>query len=82
MMSFKDGVGQVIKLTGTRLAGIPLAIGLMGMLPAFHDLGTVASRAANTCGPTQLPDHFIALGIIDQGLYVNDHANHQFWPSP
>ena len=47
------------------------------MFPAFHDLGTVASRTANARGPTQLADNFIALGIIDQGLDVNEHAIHQ-----
>ena len=65
MMAFKDGIGQIIKLPPACLTGIPLAMSLMAMFPAFDDLGTVASRTPNARGPTQLPNNFIALGIID-----------------
>jgi len=72
MMAFKDGIGQIIKLPPARLTGIPLTMSLMGMFPAFCDLSTVAGWASNTRGPTQLPNNFIALGIIDQGLDIYD----------
>src|SRR5512136_658278 len=77
MMAFKDGVGQVVKLTPTGVTGVALAMRLVRMLPAFDNLGTLARRAAYASGPPQLADNFIALGFIDQGLNVNEHIHHR-----
>jgi hypothetical protein len=77
MMAFKDGASQIVKLTATRRAGIALAMRLMAMSPAFHNIGTVTGGTPNTAGPTQPADNFITFGIIDQGLDVNEHTTHQ-----
>jgi len=38
VVSFKDGVGQVIKLGAARFTAIPLPVGLMGMKATLIDM--------------------------------------------
>jgi hypothetical protein len=92
MMTFKDCPAQIVKLATTRPAGIPLAMGLMRVVSAFLNLRSATSRTLDACGPTQLANHFIALGVINQRLDVYEHGIHrstgmmailpQFRPSP
>lgn len=91
-MTFKDRPAQIVKLATTRPADIPLAMGLMRVVSAFNNLRSATSRTLDACGPTQLADHFIALGVINQRLDVYVHKIHrpagmttilpQFRPSP
>jgi hypothetical protein len=76
-MTFKDCPAQVVKLAATGLARIALPMSLMRVHPALPNLGGAAGRTLNPCRPRQLPDHFIALGIIYQGLNVNEHRYHR-----
>ncbi len=40
MMAFNEGIARVVKLTATRMAGIALALGLMGMCLAGKNVRT------------------------------------------
>jgi hypothetical protein len=77
MMTFKDRPAQVVKLATTRLTRIALPMSLMRVHPPLPNLGSAANGTLNPGRPTQLPDDFIALGIINQGLDVNKHGYHQ-----
>jgi hypothetical protein len=76
-MTFKDRPGQIVKLATTRPAGVPLAMGLIGVMPAFNDLSSTTGRTLNARGLAQLADHFIALGVINQRLNVYEHGIHR-----
>jgi hypothetical protein len=72
MMPLEDRVSQVVKLSATALAFVPLPSFLSGMEAALGDFCRIAIRASNPVWPTQLPNGFEALLVIEQGVY-SDH---------
>ena len=73
-MTFKDRLRQIIKLLLARVTRIPLAVCLPGMKSPLRDLGRATRGTPHAVRPPQLPDHFIALGIIHQILDVDQHG--------
>mgnify|MGYP001619708207 CR=1 FL=1 len=74
MMAFKDRLRQIIKLPLAHLTLIPLAVFLLGMKSPLRDVGRPTRWTPHTFRPTQLPDHFIALGIVHQILDMDQHG--------
>ena len=77
MMTFKDRLRQIVKLATTDPAFIALPMRLMRVLPPFNNLGRITRGTPNACRPSQLTDDFIALGLNNQGLKVNEHKHHR-----
>jgi hypothetical protein len=73
MMTFKNRLGQIVKLAATSPTGIALSMRLMRVLPAFNYIRSATGGTLNARGPTQLTNNFIAFRIINQGLDVNEH---------
>jgi len=69
-MSFKHSFAQIIKLSSTGRALVPLAMGLVSMNPTFVDVARLAVWATNPIRPTQLTDRFKAFGVVNQVLDV------------
>ena len=73
MMSGEHGVGQVVKRTVTQTAKVALLIRLCFVTSIFDDLGSVAMGTFDAFWPTELANHLVALGIVDQSVNVKPH---------
>src|SRR4051812_27673025 len=76
MMAGENCVGQVIEARLTDRAAVTLALWLPVVMTMPGHLVTLAYWATHALGPSQTPDHVEALGLIDQGLKV-DQAVHR-----
>src|SRR3954463_1676783 len=76
MMAGENCVGQVIEARLTDRAAVTLALWLPVVMTMPGHLVTLAYWATHALGPPQTPDHVEALGLIDQGLKV-DQAVHR-----
>ena len=70
-MTFKNRAGQIIKLPAAGLTLIALTSRLLRVEPALGTVGCVTARTAHPVGPVKLANHFKALGIINEILYVD-----------
>lgn len=69
-MSFKDGMGQIVKISATALAFVSLAIWLGSIMPIFDRLGRIAMRAGRPVGPAKFSNRFIAFGVSNDRFNV------------
>src|SRR5690348_11330038 len=72
MVSGQNSPGQVIEPCSAVLAPVPLPVSLGFIMAMADHRGTGTARAANALRPSILPDHSIAIGVIDQGRQI-DH---------
>src|SRR6266404_1065915 len=72
MMTFKDGVRQIVELPPAGLALIALSGHLSRVKPAFGHVCRATRRAMHAFQPPQLTNHLEALGVINEILNV-DH---------
>jgi hypothetical protein len=63
-MSFKDGLGQIVKLFPTVLTLIPLPLSLPIVKAAFVDYVALTMGTAYSLRPAHLSNLFIAFGIV------------------
>jgi hypothetical protein len=73
MMTFKNRACQIIELPAAGLTHIALTRGVLCVKPALGAVGGITPRTPHAIGPAYLANHFKALGIINQVLYV-DHG--------
>jgi len=73
MMTGKDRAGQIVERAVTHLAGIALTVRLSLVMPVFNHLGGVTVWTFNAFRPAEVPNHSIALGIINQSVNVHSH---------
>ena len=67
-MTFKDRPGQVVKVSPTGLAVVPLAMLLRLIAPELDDVLVPTMHTEHTLRPAQVPNDFEALGIVDEVL--------------
>ena len=67
-MTFKDRPGQVVKVSPTGLAVVPLAMLLRLIAPELDDVLVPTMHTEHTLWPAQVPNDFEALGIVDKVL--------------
>ena len=79
VMAGKDRAGEIIEARQAGCAPVALAFALPIVMAMACNLLTMALRAAHALGPAQTPDRVEALGLIDQGLEV-DQAVHRDRP--
>jgi hypothetical protein len=72
-MPLKDGPTQIVELSTTRLALIPLSMGLVVVKAPLVDLPTASSWTDHPLRPAQLSHHFIAFGIVHKSLNIQQH---------
>lgn len=73
-MTFKDRIGQIIKLFSASLTAVSLPMWVVIVKPAFVDLVRPTFRTADALGPAQLTNFGIAFRLIDQVLNIEHHA--------
>jgi hypothetical protein len=73
MMTFKDGLAQVIELVPTALTLVSLSMGLMGVKTTLMDDFGSTFRAAHAFWLAQLTDDCKAFFVVNQVLDV-EHA--------
>jgi len=67
MMAGEDRPGQVIETATAPFAPVALPV-LLGVVNAVADDGAAgAAGAADAAGPAMLPDHLVALCVVDEG---------------
>ena len=79
MMTFKDGIAQIVKLVPTRFALIALPMGLMRVKSTLVNLYGGAPRASIALGPTQLAHGFITFRVINERLTIGEVAPFEYW---
>ena len=73
MVSGEDCAGEVIEGAVAHSAEVSLPFGWGFVVSVFDDVGGVAVRTFDTFFPTQVSNHFVALGIVDQSLKGDSH---------
>jgi hypothetical protein len=70
-MTFKNRIGQIIKLLMTDSAQISLSMSLPRVKTTLFDLAGAASRALDPIRPTQFTDCFVTFSVINQVFEMN-----------
>ncbi len=73
MMSGKHGSGEVVEGTVAHSTEVSLPLRLCFIVSVFGDLGGVAMRTFDAFGPTKLPNHLVAFGVVDQSVNIDSH---------
>ena len=72
-VSVEHGFGQVVKGPMTQSAKVTLPVRLGFIVSVFNDFGRVAMRAFDAFRPSQLSNHLVTLGVVDQSVNVQSH---------
>ena len=73
MVSGEHGFGQVVKGPMTQSAKVTLPVRLGFIVSVFNDFGRVAMRAFDAFRPSQLSNHLVTLGVVNQSVNVQSH---------
>ena len=76
-MTRKDGAGEVIEGAVAHSTEVSLPVGLGVIVSVFDDFGGVAVRTFDSFFPSKVPNHFVALGCVDQSVNVQSYRVHE-----
>src|SRR5262245_46257866 len=74
VVACEDGFGQIVEATTAGRAFVTLAVRLGVVVALSDDVSRFTVRAADAIGPAQIPDHLVALRVVDQRSNVQSHG--------